>query len=232
MKNNKSGRKKMSHSVYFLHIPKTGGRLIRNNIFRYLGEQISRDNIDTKDFNIKFSHSGIYLLEEDQYSFSFFRDPVKRTVSHYLFFNAIFKKNFSIENKNTMIDWIENNQKIHNYQSKFLSHYDEELYENFNNIEFLDVNINDVKNNIKKLTRFHKTENINNFLITSIYNEIQDYLDLPKKVLEKPIILLGTEINVASKDMYSLLSDYEKEYIASLNAVDMEIYNTSNLFNS
>lgn len=218
------------NDVYFLHIPKTGGRFIRNNIFRYIGEQLSQEDIDANNINIEFSHRGIYPLKENQYSFSFFRNPVERTVSHYLFFNAIFSENFNTEDKNNMIDWIEQNSAVHNYQSKYLSYYDENLYENFDYIVFPETNVNDVKENISKLTRFHKTEDINNLLVLSIYNEIQNYLNISEKIINRPIIIVGTEINVASRNMYNLLSNSEKNYIANLNSVDMEIYNSSELF--
>ena len=222
----------MSDSVYFLHIPKTGGRFIRNNIFRYLGEHLSNIGIDAKTKDIQVSHKGIFSLKDNQYSFSFFRDPVKRMVSHYLFFNAIFSEDFSVEDKNIMMDWIESQDNLYNYQSKYLSYCDNNLYENFNHIPFLETDINDVMPNISRLNRFHRTSDINNNLVLSIFNDIQDYLELPEKVLDRPIIVVGTEINVASESMYSLLSESDKQLIAELNSVDMEIYNTDSLFTS
>lgn len=220
----------MSDSVYFLHIPKTGGRFIRNNIFRYLGEHLSTTGIDAKSMDIQVSHKGISSLKDNQYSFSFFRDPVKRMVSHYLFFNAIFSENFSVEDKNIMMDWIESESNLYNYQSKYLSYYDHNLYENFNHIPFPETDINNVKATISSLNRFHRTSDINNNLVLSIFNDVQDYLDLPEKVLDRPIIIVGTEVNVASENMYSLLSESDKQLIAELNSVDMEIYNTDTLF--
>ena len=104
------------------------------------------------------------------------------------------------------------------------------LYENFNYITFPETDINDVKSTISGLNRFHRTSDIDNNLVLSIFNDIQDYLELPEKILDRPIIIVGTEINVASENMYSLLSSSDKQLISDLNSIDMEIYNTDYLF--
>ncbi len=85
-----------ANPLYFLHIPKTGGSSIHELLAEHFGERMSQSQLwdhikfdDPSTFakhNIFAGHFGMALptlLQRPTWTFTFLRDPVARTVSHF-----------------------------------------------------------------------------------------------------------------------------------------------------
>jgi hypothetical protein len=106
-------------NIYFLHIHKTGGHYILNNIINPV-----RDIFKEQNKKILTGHLCWKPVKENTYVITSLRDPVKRTISH---FEHIVKydndNNELISNSiNSLMSWIDKNkQSIPNFQSKSLT---------------------------------------------------------------------------------------------------------------
>ena len=186
-------------------------------------------------------------LCKDDYIVSTFRDPVKRTVSHFawtlididVFYKDPFNKGLGVYTEATvdnLMEWVELRKDfISNYQSKMLSYpmvhkryglgYDDELFSNFI------PNKQETLNKIKHVNLLLRTEQGIEKNKEDLKNIIWDQFNIPS---DKRISIKNKDAeshaNKASLDLYSLLSDKQKEKIASINDIDMEIYETNSLF--
>lgn len=222
----------MDSSVYFMHIPKTGGRFVSMNIFPFIEQIIQVNNLNKNRFTFESSHRGIYPLDlyKNCYSFSLMRNPVERTISHFLFFNKNDESKINKKTKNIFLDWLENNEFIRNYQSKYFLIHDKNIYENINEVKLKTIKKEDVVQNIKKIQKLYKTENIDNKMIQEIFKLTIGHCELSQYYKVRPIVSIPSQKNYKSSELFKIISKKEKSLIENYNKIDMDIYNTNSLF--
>jgi hypothetical protein len=215
-----------------MHIPKTGGRFVSINIFPFIEKIIQVNNLNKDKFIFESSHRGIYPLSlyKNCYSFSLMRNPVERTISHFLFFNKNDEFKINKKTKNIFLDWLEDNEFIRNYQSKYFLIYDENIYENINEIKLREIKKEGVIQNIKKIKKVYRTESIDNKMIQEIFKLTIEHCELLEYYKSRPIISIPSQKNYKSAELFKIMSKKEKSLIESYNELDMDIYNTGSLF--
>ena len=215
-----------------MHIPKTGGRFVSMNIFPFIEQIIQVNNLNKNRFTFESSHRGIYPLDlyKNCYSFSLMRNPVERTISHFLFFNKNDESKINKKTKNIFLDWLENNEFIRNYQSKYFLIHDKNIYENINEVKLKTIKKEDVVQNIKKIQKLYKTENIDNKMIQEIFKLTIGHCELSQYYKVRPIVSIPSQKNYKSSELFKIISKKEKSLIENYNKIDMDIYNTNSLF--
>jgi hypothetical protein len=232
------------NSFYFLHIPKTGGRLFFYNVLFPLKDIFVESNI--KELNIlkinglrKYSDHSQWKKEIDSstYVSSIFRDPCKHMVSLYTHSQTVSRDQLVFRNndinKNTLFDWLEQNEDgAKNYQSKHLILptviKDENGYKQFLNNEI--ITKDNVLDRIDRLSLLIKPEDLSENNIEKIQNKILLDLKIPdKKITNRPYNFQEYS-NSQSKEIYETLTKKEKEKIKLINNIDCEVYETQSLF--
>ncbi len=232
------------NSFYFLHIPKTGGRLFFYNVLFPLKNILLEAKI--KELNSLQMDGPINYYDHSQwkkeinsstYVSSIFRDPCKHMVSLYTHSqtvnrNQIVFRNNSID-KNTLFEWLEQNEDgAKNYQSKHLVLptviKDENGFKQFLNNEI--ITKNNVLNKINQLSLFIKPEDLSENNIEKIQKKILVDLKIPNKKITNRAYNFEEYSNIQSKEIYETLTNKEKEKIKTISSIDCEVYETSNLF--
>lgn len=225
------------NSFYNLRIPKTGTLYLKNNLFVPLKECLLKNNVEVINFG---DHEGWGPVKEDTYILSTFRDPVKRTVSHFCHESAYFDNTpsgYLSQNKNTLLSWLENNKKrISDFQSKNI------LYSKPENLrgtgwmeikdpEFLEINVDKdtVVQRINSINILVDASSLNIKTLQSISIKVCNDFGIPyEKIVsdkEAPKAVAGFSDNI-----YLSLTEQEKNLIYDYNKVDSEIYFTSKYF--
>lgn len=216
----------MYNKFYFLHVPKTGGRFLKNNFICKFPSSIKV--IEGQD-----RHSGWdKQIDENTYIFSVIREPLEMICSLYAHIiaskaNMLFKdsvNNLGITNihldKEAFIKWIGGAKQYHNIQSKnflisgpvfdnlynysIFSNLNEDLlWERLNRVNLLvshDILLEDVQFVTKKICKDLNIENI------SFENDKDTYS------------------NPGSRNLYLSLNDYDKEKISNFFKIDYKVY--------
>jgi hypothetical protein len=219
------------NKIYFMHIPKTGGRYIINNVLDPIKEQLKNNNIEI--INIKsFDHSNWYSkIDDDTYIITVLRDPVSQIVSLYSHdlttdTSGNLKTNTNIDlYKHEFYETIKSNLNYQNFQSKsFMRNefhtfglkaptviVDEGLMQKKIHRVNLLLNNNNLKNNASKIQeKIFLDLGINGFSVTSKNN--------------------GVFYNPYSKYFYDTFSSAEKDSIKVYNRIDDNLYRNSNYY--
>lgn len=230
-----------SKNLYFLHIPKAGGRYIYYNICSPIEDILMKNNI-----KIDVHHSSKIrahqfwnedFIKNDTYILSNFRDPAKQIVSFYChikFLNSngiLLKDSFDGIDSGSMFNWVENNLEIiSNYQSKnFLTTLPENKNMDDNLLSF-NVDKQLLNERLNRLNLFLKIDNIKDKNLSKITNKILLDLNIKEKVNNKTVIKKETFENIYSKKLFESLSKKDKELLYNISSVDSEVYNTNKYF--
>ena len=219
------------NKLYFMHIPKTGGRYIIYNVLDQIRQQLKENNVEVLNSG-KFDHSNWYSKIDDQtYIVSVLRDPVEQCISLYTHEKTttqggqlktdtdifLSKKDFY-----TKINKIKNYK---NFQSKcFIS--DEKYGFGLHREEvIIDKDILQ-----KRLNRVNLLLNQNNLNAKKIQEKI--FLDLGINGKINDSSSKGLYYNPHSEYFYNQFSDNEKKYIKEYNSIDDDIFKNSKYFDS
>ena len=112
--------------VYFFHIPKTAGRYLYFRIFFILESLLLKDNVQYKDLLHGSRHYLYSKIDDvDMISMTSLRNPVQRTISHWvhMYANVIDPANIKQEKKK-LLTFLEENPEddIIDYQTKLISY--------------------------------------------------------------------------------------------------------------
>lgn len=114
------------NKIYFLHIPKSGGRYFNEIAIYPIAKDLSNNGISWVH---PASHDGwISGIDEDTYTVCILRDPVKLACSYFSFFYPdVNTQEFNLKNDRVVqaikiffLDFLKQNEWMHNLQSKFL----------------------------------------------------------------------------------------------------------------
>lgn len=218
-------------AIYHLHICKTGGRwfnqYIAFSLFNYLKFVFFFKIINKKHSNsdLNYSHFGWHpLIDDNTFVVSGIREPVSQICSLYIDSNKIrkvtdkTKENFFIEIFDKKINLYKNNQSKHFYYSQKIRGYGVNLLAEGENYKETSLS------RAKLVNYFYiQKENMDNKIII---DEILNQLDIENpNTLSPELQIKKVGDNPASKILYDMLNDEEKELIINkLADIDIEIY--------
>lgn len=223
-------------SFYHLKIPKTGTIYIKSNLFDPLKDYLVENEIEVLNFG---DHEGWGPVKQDTYILSSFRDPVKRTISHFCHYMSSQDtlEAYANQNKENFIIWFEENkQYISDFQSKNLLYVKSENlrglgWMQIQDEDFINMTIDStlLKEKVSSIDILINSSSLNLKLINDVSDKILFDLNLPNKkiISEKEKILKYASF---SHKIYDALSTEEKDLIYQNNPNDSEIYFTSSYF--
>lgn len=207
-----------------MHIPKTAGRFFGENLMTFLNYELRQRGIKSEDL-ISSDHAG-WRDDPDYFIISTIRNPVRRYVSHLVFYN----QELISQDLHLSKDYLfyaahqEENQFLINYQAKYISFSGENLGEKINNN---DMN-NDMSRAIERFNRINlkfNADNISNKTVVEAYNICCDVLNiLDAKRLTLPNLWIGEFTSSYSLELYNSLSSSEMSTLEEMHSVDMELY--------
>jgi hypothetical protein len=225
------------NKLYFLHIPKTGGRYISYNAIFPILDQLSDNGIEFI-FLKHNSHSGWHSeIDEKTYVLTVLRDPVEQAISFYSHKIALMptgklKTKYDKDklNKEDFFKWMKGEVSYPNFQSKnFLCN---EFYlkkdhpKNKLNVDLIfDEDLLEKRKN--KVNMFLDMKNINGREI-----EIQEKIFLDLGINGHTVSSNNQQelFNPESKKLYDKFTEKEKEFIRDYNSIDDYFYKNTKYF--
>lgn len=212
--------------LWYFHIPKTAGRALKENVFDVLENDLyGYANLKYNDHN-SFSQ----LDNNNSCSISIIRNPVERTISHWLYFYKNARRINPELEKKEMIDYLINHPEscLINYQSKFIS-TEINNYGIEKDIFGYTPDMNLVKKRINSITYLLDSQNQNN----ELYQKLLDDIKLNFGVLDNKKQLFKNTYkykNKHSQDVFNSLNIKEVKLLEEIMHLDMEVYCSSSFF--
>lgn len=215
--------------IYFFHIPKTSGRYIFANVFNILKYDLIEKRGQASDKLKTFGHRALTPIDNNEiFSLLILRDPVQRTISHYLHIYEKKLTNNIKKDKKMFFKFLnnENGNKLKNYQCKYISYSGKD--------EFIDIyssnlpnetNQSIIKSRISKVDLLMKTEEINKNSVEYIFKISEENLNLQSRY-KKVNVHYPTIINKESKILYDSLSKKEIVKLEEFLDEDMDLYHS------
>jgi hypothetical protein len=231
---------------YFLHIPKTGGRALRENVLYQIHKDLNNTNISYLPYEASFrentknyeAHNGwIDQIDDATYVITFVRDPIKQSVSMFSHIYDTQKKNiekggvktketdFSLLSKQDYLDWVIKDKVMHNLHFKNL--LSGNINEDLPNLD-PEANMGKGYERLKQINLILDPDKLTNEVMEKIYNRICKDLEITPSELD----FVNTESfrNNTSDYIYNQLSDDEKGILRRILYLDYMIYDNKSLF--
>ena len=237
------------NKVYFLHIPKTGGRFFTRYILEPLLDTLKQNNIEVIQLPPNVSkHGGWHNdIDDNTYIISVFRDPVEFFVS--VIAHMVADENGLIDEKNDSI--VKHNTKILDIKKEFVYEKLAQL-EYLNNFQSKNFLLSPTERQLLQEARKAHNEN-KDFDKTLAYKRIKrtnlmirhadllsmDYNVLINKISEDLEIPIDIDISSADRDHYknnssealfNKLNSDDIDFIYKNFIFDKEIYDNDSLF--
>ena len=212
------------NKFYFLHIPKTGGRFINMNIIEPMRSYLEENNIKVSSMGediYKPNHDNwnTSFIDDNTYIITIFRDPAKRTVSHFIsneYGASDFDKKYNVD---YFLNWVKENEYTRNFQSKSII-VEKSVNEADFNFEIEKDQLNKRLNRINLILK-HKKMNY------SYCSEIQEKItkDLKVDVYKNPGNVYDVGFSSTySNLLYNQLNVKQIDYLYANSDVDSNIY--------
>lgn len=212
----------MKKSIYLMHIPKTGGQYFSDTLISALNENCKNNNLNTR-LLLKDGHAGWSERKEEDFTISIVRNPINRTVSHFLYYNPEVLTGEINDAVKKLMAFVETNEFINNYQSKFICS-DEINYEsNFNN-QFFNYNLSNMSERVSLIDRLIKTDEISPSLVKNIYDECCYILNIPIQNITFPDYRSYQYLSPLTKELRDKISMSEVNKLTELNYLDFYLY--------
>lgn len=216
---------------YFLHIPKTGGHYIENNVIAPIQGFLSLKKIE-----LVRGHKYWFPVTKGTYVMTSLRDPVERTVSMFVHRSKNNNNDNDVINVEKFLTWVENNKKyLSNFQAKSFLYkeppdidwylFDSEIFINLNiDEELLNKKINRV-NTFIDLSKIND-DNIDKLKLKIVSDLGYQINESNIKKTSSKILNRTNNVDNDSKTLYNKLGKNEIEYIESINKIDMNLYHS------
>lgn len=219
----------------FYHIPKTGGRFFEANVLNILKYDFIKRNIPIEDKFYKYKdHKSFKFIEENPFGISLLRNPVDRTVSHYLYVTPDIKKITGDlkKDKYNFFEYLEkDNCSLHNFQSKYICNQKFEYNVADENVKDIVADIILSKDRIKKVDILIKTETLDMSMCKTVLGKIYNHFNMDYNTeFQKTVLDAKSFKNEKSNEMRQSLTKSEISIIEGYMGIDMEIYETSEFF--
>ena len=224
------------NKLYFLHIHKTGGRYLIENVIRPIKNTLHQKGIS--HIIEPHSHSGWHSeIDDKTYVITSLRDPAEQCISFYAHKIALnplgeLKDKYDKEKltKKDFFEWLYNEDLYPNLQTKSF------LYDEF----FLKRNHPKNKSNVKltfdeNLFSLRKNQvnlflNMNNINGRSLEIQKKIFLDLGINANLWRTKERAIPLNKESKILYNMFTEEEKEIIRKYNIEDYNFYKNTEFF--
>ena len=223
-------------SFYHLHIAKVGGTYLDNVLLRPLRDELLSTDISYVDGS---EHLG-WKESEGNYKVCGFRDPVKRTVSHYSFWRSGRGVNGrQPENPLDFLDWVDRHRSfISNYQVKNLlftrTNFNYDIFQPTGSLDpdFASIKINQpmLLQRLSKINILLKDTQLKPDCLSFVHKKIKEDLGISSESTISNDASRGSKVLKESYDLYQTLTDADKGYLYELNKIDSEIYFTSDFY--
>jgi len=226
---------KNNKTFYHLQIAKCGGTYINNIFVHNLFNIFSNNSINYIDGEYHLGWQDF----ENMYTLSCFRDPLKRTISHYAYYKNGGHGGKALTDIPNFIEWVkQNEQLIANYQIKNFLYTKKNFHLNpFNPTSGIDPDFMSIKidkhkamDRIKNTNILLKNSQLNNETCLTVMQIILDDFDLKQKSFIDKNKQHDHNITIGSKEIYNNLSVKEIEYVYNINSLDSEVYMSNSLF--
>ena len=211
--------------ILHFHIPKTGGRYLSQATIPFLNYDCKVAGIDSR-YSLDTNHGGWNEVDNDTYVYTTFRNPINRTISHYLFYRPYLEIEDTVKVKDQILEDIHKteNEYLNNYQVKFLTNTEGKVEEVLDQEFNYDLSL--LNERLNRLNFVSKIEDISEIHINRIYRESCDWLGIEPNYnkIVYPRSAQTTFMNLKSKEVLEILTEDEKDEILSLNFKDHEIY--------
>lgn len=222
--------------VYFFHIPKTSGRFFVVNTVLIVEHEFLIRGIDYGPHLKGFGHLSFKPLDtEDITAFTFLREPVSRTVSHYLhILNNQLTDDIQYD-KSKFIRFLHENptHSIIDYQTKYIiSSGSEEVIDIYDESCFSenlgDADLDFAKTRLSKVDFIFDVNQQGETLARKVIDLMYQHFNFTPSDDVKTLNLQYPPImNPQSKILYDSLTSQEKLEIESLMVNDMNLYNST-----
>ena len=223
--------------VYFFHIPKTSGRYFIANSCLIMENELVANDIQYGDILKSFGHRSFTPLDtQDIVGITFLRDPVARSVSHWL---HIYHNNLNLTgdmaaDKKTFIDFLYANptKGIIDYQTKFIAYNGPNEIMDIDETDFITTLSTDdlarANTRLSKLSYLFDMKDQSQELSRKFLSKLYDHFQITPTVSLDVINPLSPIIdNPDSKALYASLTTSEIQEIADLMPNDMNFYNSA-----
>jgi hypothetical protein len=208
--------------LYFCHIPKTAGHYVEETLFSALNQSCKNSDVDT-NINLKHGHYGWSPVRPETYIFAITRNPINRTVSHFVYYYPEVLRFEVNQIKNLMFDFLHKNEFMHNYQTKYLCSLNADNHPNDGE---MDQGTDGYEEKFNRINKLLKTETINPETLASLYYEFCNVLEL-NYIIENisfPDYRIMENISSAARGIRSSLTKSEVSYLSEINYLDFELY--------
>jgi hypothetical protein len=213
-------------SFYHLHTPKTGGHYLKSKI-----TDMVCPSLEDKNIPFVIDHGGWTHVTDNAFVLSSWRDPAKRTVSHfchYIKYGVINAESTVAE----LMSWIDSNRAyLTDYQARslfYIKNDPEFFYLNDPTFTELRIEYAPLHEKLKRIDVLLKDTQ----LIKPICNEVVKLIFNSFDILEpisKPITEFHN-VNDMSEHLYNKLYKSELTALYELNRIDSDIYFNDSLF--
>lgn len=216
---------------YFLHIFKCSGRNFKNNILSPI-QNVLKTNVLLYN-GPEHANWDEFFIDDKTYIVSSFREPIERTVSHYVQEKYFLKTNKELINKYDFFFWLEENeQKIKNFQAKSIfqscSPMNNEIV-TYVDFELSEKNISLIFERLSRINLLLHSENIKSenyyFIINKIFSDLNIKTNI-NDFKQKESLFFNKE----SAQIYNELKEKEKIKLGKINSLDFDIYNMKKLY--
>lgn len=231
---------------YHLHIPKTAGNYLRSEL-TYALEKSFEEN----DIAFVVGHLGwVDYIDTHTYILNTFRDPVKRTVSHFNYmigFPEYSQEGVIVEDvKNPtakeFMDWVTMYPNyINNYQAKNLlfsaplgsTEFTKNNFFFFKEKEFLNLKINPhvLRARSRRVDMQLRDTQLTKENMAAVKEDIFNSFGIQESATPHPMAgYIWHNVTDTSAKLYSKLASSDIDLLYELNKIDSELYFTDSLF--
>jgi hypothetical protein len=221
--------------VYFFHIPKTSGRYFVANSCLVIENELIANDTQYGDILKSFGHRAFTPLDTQQImSVTFLRDPVARSVSHWLhlYFNTLTDD--IAADRRRFIDFLHANptKGIIDYQTKFIAYNGANEVIPIDETDFIETltadDISRASSRLAKVSYVFDMKNQSQELSRKFLVKLYDHFQLTPTISIDQLNPLNPIIdNPDSKKLYDSLVASDKQEIADLMPNDMNLYNSA-----
>jgi hypothetical protein len=213
----------MKESIYLMHIPKTGGQYLSETLISALNEECKNNNLDTSNL-LKDGHSGWLSRKDSDYTISIIRNPINRSVSHYVYYNPD-RLNGSVKDViKSILSFMENNSFMQNYQSKFLCSDQINSESNLNN-QFFEYDLSKLEERTSQIDKLITTESLSPNLVKELYINSCNILNInPQNEIVFPEYRTYRYLSPLTKEIRDSFTKSDIQILKNLNNIDYNLY--------
>lgn len=219
--------------VYFFHIPKTSGRFFVINTTLLIEHELLNRGVQYNDILKAYGHRSFNPLDtQDILGYTFLREPVSRTISHWLHIYENKLTGSMVQDKKAFIDFLYANpaDPIIDYQTKFIAYDQDDGIIDIIHGPFAtpvtEADYNLAKTRLSKLTYTFDQKDQGDDLRYKFLDILYAHFNITPTV-ENTVNLKFRMGNNDSLRLYSSFSDKEIQEVQDLLKNDVELYNST-----